>query len=207
MILVSWCLITWCFCEKSHHPNCILQVKGFEYIRGVHLEAQPFDVERDLTTPTFKLKRPQLLKYYQVKIAFETPPLFFSFYIAMTSFTILLDIWEFLLHCISCSFHFQQSQGFQFCGFVLCFAERSWCTLCQHEEAMSFLFYRVQSSVSEIVYKRMSKGQSSPRPNIFWGGCGSKETKHPQVHTTRDGWRVDGNRGIISHLFTAVGSA
>jgi len=62
-------------------------VKGFEYIRGVHLEAQPFDVERDLTTPTFKLKRPQLLKYYQVKIAFETPLLFFfSFYISMTSY-------------------------------------------------------------------------------------------------------------------------
>jgi hypothetical protein len=125
VILVSWCLITWWVCEKSHHPNCILQVKGFEYIRGVHLEAQPFDVERDLTTPTFKLKRPQLLKYYQVKIAFETPLLFFSFYIAITSFTILLDIWEFLLHCISCSFHFKQSHGFQFCGFVLCFAERS----------------------------------------------------------------------------------
>jgi long-chain acyl-CoA synthetase len=43
-------------------------VKGFEYIRGVHLEAQPFDVERDLTTPTFKLKRPQLLKYYQKEV-------------------------------------------------------------------------------------------------------------------------------------------
>jgi hypothetical protein len=42
-------------------------VKGFEQIRGVHLEPQPFDVERDLTTPTYKLKRPQLLKYYQVK--------------------------------------------------------------------------------------------------------------------------------------------
>ena len=44
----------------------VLQVKGFEIIKGVHLEPQPFDLERDLATPTFKLKRPQLLKYYQV---------------------------------------------------------------------------------------------------------------------------------------------
>ena len=43
-----------------------LQVKGFEFIKGVHLDPQPFDVERDLATPTYKLKRPQLLKYYQV---------------------------------------------------------------------------------------------------------------------------------------------
>jgi len=43
-------------------------VRGFEQIRGVHLEPQPFDVERDLTTPTYKLKRPQLLKYYQKEI-------------------------------------------------------------------------------------------------------------------------------------------
>jgi len=43
-------------------------VKGFEIIKGVHLEPQPFDLERDLATPTFKLKRPQLLKYYQKEI-------------------------------------------------------------------------------------------------------------------------------------------
>jgi hypothetical protein len=49
----------------------VLQVKGFEIIKGVHLEPQPFDLERDLATPTFKLKRPQLLKYYQVLIHFR----------------------------------------------------------------------------------------------------------------------------------------
>ncbi|KAG0579471.1 hypothetical protein KC19_4G101200 [Ceratodon purpureus] len=43
-------------------------VKGFEFIKGVHLDPQPFDVERDLATPTYKLKRPQLLKYYQKEI-------------------------------------------------------------------------------------------------------------------------------------------
>ncbi|KAH0910613.1 hypothetical protein HID58_033934 [Brassica napus] len=41
------------------------KLKGFEIIRAVHLEPVPFDIERDLLTPTYKKKRPQLLKYYQ----------------------------------------------------------------------------------------------------------------------------------------------
>ncbi|VFQ68349.1 unnamed protein product [Cuscuta campestris] len=41
------------------------QLRGFEMLRAVHLEAIPFDIERDLVTPTFKLKRPQLLNYYK----------------------------------------------------------------------------------------------------------------------------------------------
>ncbi|XP_051151221.1 long chain acyl-CoA synthetase 4-like [Andrographis paniculata] len=41
------------------------KLKGFEFIKGVHLDPVPFDMERDLITPTFKKKRPQLLKYYQ----------------------------------------------------------------------------------------------------------------------------------------------
>ncbi|KAI5383451.1 long chain acyl-CoA synthetase 4 [Lathyrus oleraceus] len=41
------------------------KLKGFEFIKAVHLEPVPFDMERDLITPTFKKKRPQLLKYYQ----------------------------------------------------------------------------------------------------------------------------------------------
>lgn len=41
------------------------KLKGFEFIRAVHLDPVPFDMERDLITPTFKKKRPQLLKYYQ----------------------------------------------------------------------------------------------------------------------------------------------
>ncbi|KAG0610145.1 hypothetical protein M758_7G041600 [Ceratodon purpureus] len=44
------------------------KVKGFEAIKGVVLEPLPFDVERNLVTPTFKLKRPQLLAYYKEKI-------------------------------------------------------------------------------------------------------------------------------------------
>ncbi|XP_058191011.1 probable CoA ligase CCL6 [Rhododendron vialii] len=41
------------------------KLRGFEMLRAVHLEPNPFDIERDLVTPTFKLKRPQLLKYYK----------------------------------------------------------------------------------------------------------------------------------------------
>ncbi|KHG09916.1 Long chain acyl-CoA synthetase 4 -like protein [Gossypium arboreum] len=41
------------------------KLKGFEFIKAVHLDPMPFDMERDLLTPTYKKKRPQLLKYYQ----------------------------------------------------------------------------------------------------------------------------------------------
>ncbi|KAK7251418.1 hypothetical protein RIF29_34596 [Crotalaria pallida] len=41
------------------------KLKGFELIKVVHLDPDPFDMERDLITPTYKKKRPQLLKYYQ----------------------------------------------------------------------------------------------------------------------------------------------
>ncbi|KAL0334784.1 UNVERIFIED_CONTAM: Long chain acyl-CoA synthetase 2 [Sesamum radiatum] len=40
-------------------------LRGFEMLRGVHLEPVPFGIDRDLVTPTFKLKRPQLLTYYK----------------------------------------------------------------------------------------------------------------------------------------------
>ncbi|KAJ3704132.1 hypothetical protein LUZ61_007837 [Rhynchospora tenuis] len=41
------------------------KLKGFEVIKAVHLDPEPFDIERDLLTPTYKKKRPQLLKHYQ----------------------------------------------------------------------------------------------------------------------------------------------
>ncbi|KAK6918229.1 AMP-dependent synthetase/ligase [Dillenia turbinata] len=41
------------------------KLKGFEFMKAVHLDPVPFDMERDLLTPTFKKKRPQLLKYYK----------------------------------------------------------------------------------------------------------------------------------------------
>lgn len=41
------------------------KLKGFEFIKAVHLDPVPFDMERGLLTPTFKKKRPQLLEYYK----------------------------------------------------------------------------------------------------------------------------------------------
>ena len=42
--------------------------KGFEKPRETFVEAQPFDADRGLLTPTFKPKRPQLRKHYQDKL-------------------------------------------------------------------------------------------------------------------------------------------
>ncbi|KAK7366684.1 hypothetical protein VNO80_08681 [Phaseolus coccineus] len=62
-------------CEDARAKSYILEelskiakakkLKGFEFIKGVHLDPIPFDMERDLITPTYKKKRPQLLKFYQ----------------------------------------------------------------------------------------------------------------------------------------------
>ncbi|KAL9230950.1 hypothetical protein vseg_006233 [Gypsophila vaccaria] len=41
------------------------KLKGFEIIKAIHLDPIPFDMERDLLTPTYKKKRPQMLKFYQ----------------------------------------------------------------------------------------------------------------------------------------------
>ncbi|TKW01211.1 hypothetical protein SEVIR_8G164900v4 [Setaria viridis] len=45
-----------------------LGLRGFEMLKAIHLEPVPFSIEKDLITPTFKLKRPQLLKYYKDRI-------------------------------------------------------------------------------------------------------------------------------------------
>ena len=41
---------------------------GFETIKAVYLEPDIFSVEKDLVTPTFKLKRQQLKNYYSKQI-------------------------------------------------------------------------------------------------------------------------------------------
>nr|CAB3467071.1 unnamed protein product [Digitaria exilis] len=63
-------------CENSRVKEHILseltkiaremKLRGFEFIKAIHLDPIPFDMERDLITPTFKKKRPQMLKHYQV---------------------------------------------------------------------------------------------------------------------------------------------
>ncbi|CAA0827607.1 Long chain acyl-CoA synthetase 2 [Striga hermonthica] len=63
------------FCENPKARKYILEelnitakkhnLRGFEMLRGVHLEPVSFDIDRDLVTPTFKLRRPQLLSYYK----------------------------------------------------------------------------------------------------------------------------------------------
>ncbi|KAL4013351.1 hypothetical protein IC575_025517 [Cucumis melo] len=51
--------------NSNGQKHCL---RGFELLKAIHLEPYPFDMERDLITPTFKLKRPQLLKYYKEQI-------------------------------------------------------------------------------------------------------------------------------------------
>jgi len=64
-VSTSTCIDVLKFCGMMKY---IWQLKGFEFIKGVHLDPIPFDMERDLITPTYKKKRPQLLKFYQVQV-------------------------------------------------------------------------------------------------------------------------------------------
>lgn len=43
-------------------------LKGFEKVKAVYVEGEPFSVENDLLTPTFKLRRPQLKERYKEQI-------------------------------------------------------------------------------------------------------------------------------------------
>jgi len=45
------------------------KLRGFEVIQRVHLVPEEFSIDKDLVTPTFKLKRPQLLKHFAAQIA------------------------------------------------------------------------------------------------------------------------------------------
>ena len=41
------------------------KLKGFEMIRGIHIENDPFTIENGLLTPTHKTKRPVLQQKYK----------------------------------------------------------------------------------------------------------------------------------------------
>ncbi|KAI8993667.1 hypothetical protein BDB01DRAFT_832453 [Pilobolus umbonatus] len=44
-------------------------LRGFEFAKAIYLESDPFSIEKDLLTPTLKVKRPQARKYYETQIA------------------------------------------------------------------------------------------------------------------------------------------
>ncbi|KAF3323763.1 long chain acyl-CoA synthetase 2 [Carex littledalei] len=54
--------------EEINNTGRKFGLKGFEMLKAIILDPTPFSIERDLITPTFKLKRPQLLKYYKERI-------------------------------------------------------------------------------------------------------------------------------------------
>jgi long-chain acyl-CoA synthetase len=43
-------------------------LKSFELAKNIRLDHEPWSVENDLLTPTFKSKRPQLKKFYEKEI-------------------------------------------------------------------------------------------------------------------------------------------
>lgn len=43
-------------------------LKGFELPKAIFISSETFTVENELVTPTFKLKRPQLLKRYSTHV-------------------------------------------------------------------------------------------------------------------------------------------
>eukprot|EP00029_Vermamoeba_vermiformis_P011063 TRINITY_DN598_c0_g1_i1.p1 TRINITY_DN598_c0_g1~~TRINITY_DN598_c0_g1_i1.p1 ORF type:complete len:659 (+),score=220.18 TRINITY_DN598_c0_g1_i1:19-1995(+) len=74
------------FCNNPRVKKLILQdlhalaitekLKGFEIIKNVYLESEPWTVENNLLTPSMKLKRPAIKKKYQshIESLYKEPP-------------------------------------------------------------------------------------------------------------------------------------
>lgn len=61
--------------EARAHIHTLLQAQArtsklrrFEDVKSVHLHREPFAVEQELVTPTFKLRRPQLLAFFKDEV-------------------------------------------------------------------------------------------------------------------------------------------
>jgi long-subunit acyl-CoA synthetase (AMP-forming) len=54
--------------QRLEHEGRAAGLKGFEIVKKVHLSAEEFTVDNGLVTPSFKLKRPQLRKDFQISI-------------------------------------------------------------------------------------------------------------------------------------------
>lgn len=44
------------------------ELRGFEFVKAIYLESQPFTMESNLLTPTLKLKRAEARKFYDAQI-------------------------------------------------------------------------------------------------------------------------------------------
>lgn len=49
---------------RPTEPSALSFPKAFELPKAIHVEEEPFSVANDLLTPTFELRRQQLLKRY-----------------------------------------------------------------------------------------------------------------------------------------------
>lgn len=54
---------------QMDHTGKKSELRGFEFAKAIYLSSEPFSIENDLLTPTFKVKRPQAKKYYEAQIA------------------------------------------------------------------------------------------------------------------------------------------
>lgn len=69
------------------------KLKGFEIAKAVRLETEHFSAENDLLTPTFKLKRPQLLKKYGEAVEALYAGLSWMWHMCVFSFHVYVHFW------------------------------------------------------------------------------------------------------------------